>query len=848
MPSCATRLPAGLLLAALLLPAPAGAGPDPATARWLLKPTHSPSGEPVSSPALLQAAQRVRTEAGDLPQLQIAVDGEQLKLPLEHTHVFAELGAYTARVDVVQTYHNPFKEPIEAVYVFPLPENSAVDDMKIKIGERVIEADIQKRDEARKTYEDAKRQGHTAALLEQERPNIFTQSVANIAPGERIEVMIRYVQTLTYDAGEYEFVFPMVVGPRFIPGEVAVGQQGNGWSPDTEVVPDASRITPPILGAGVRSGHDISLEVVLDAGFPVMDLDLPTHEVDAAEQDDGTLHVRLKDHDSIPNRDFVMRYRVDAEAPQVALQAHRTGKEGFFSLVVQPPKLDVDELVGQREIIFVVDVSGSMSGVPLGLAKDAVRLAVRQLRPVDTFNIYTFAGQTARAFATPRPANQANITTGLRFVEQTMAGGGTYLAQAVQEALSPPVEAGRHRYVFFLTDGYVGNEKQIFDAASALVAEQKRRGQRANVFSLGTGSSVNRHLLDGLAKAGQGLAVYATNREDPSRAVNRFFGAIDHAVLRDLKIDWGGLAVQSVQPAELPDLFASRPLVLHGRYARAGSGTVTLRGKAGGQAFVRKIQVTLPERGTKHAALPTLWARAEVEDLSRRLWAGPDKEAVDAITAIGLKHRIVTAYTSFVAVDRSRKVGKGKPKKVVQPVETPEGVDASMAAPSHATVGHGVGGMGLLGTGSGGGGVGYGRVHGMARLGDTGSYGRGAGGEGAMGKRAAAPTVRMAAADGAVHGSMDKSVIQRVIRRHTAQVRHAFEKALKSNPTLKGKLVLRITIGADGKVEAVEATEDTLGVPTLTADILRIVGRWHFPKPAGGGKIVVSWPFVFAPG
>ena len=765
-------------------------------------------------PALASKNHDAYTEPGELPRLKVA--GEAL--PLKHTQVFAEIAGPVARVQVVQTYGNPHAEPIEAVYIFPLPENSAVDDMMLRVGDRVVRADIKRRADARKVYEDAKRKGQTAALLEQERPNIFTQSVANIAPGEDIDVTVSYVQRLTYDAGEYEFVFPMVVGPRFVPEGVA----------------DGHRINPPTVGKGRRTGHDIALEVVVDAGLPIVDFEAPTHLVDAYEEDDAVLRVALSEGDSLPNRDFVMRYRVDGEETRVSTLAHRDERGGFFTLQVQPPQLDVETLVGRRELIFVVDVSGSMFGVPLAMAKDAMRLALEQTRPVDTFNIYTFAGSTARLFDAPRPANDANLQLAMKFLRDARAGGGTYLAKAVDAALSPEVEAGRHRYVFFLTDGYVGNEKRIFAGARKLVRSLKRAGQRARVFSLGVGSSVNRHLLDGLAKAGKGVAVYVTNREEPARAVNRFYRTIDHPVLSDIRIDWGGLDVESTYPSEVPDLFATRPLVIKGRYGAPGTGTVTVYGRANGRDVVIPVEVELPETTEHRQGLASLWARARVADLSRRLWSGHDSDAIAQITQTGLEFRLVTAYTSFVAVDRSRSVGDGSPKTIVQPVEAPEAVDMVKAGALGAMMGtsglgHGTGGLGLRGSGYGGGGAGY---------------GRGMMGEKKEEKVAVRGKVSHSAAT--VMGSLDPAVVQRVVRRHRNEVRAAYEKSLKASPALQGKLVLQITI-EDGKVTKVEVTGTTLNDTALEKALVRIVKRWRFPRFPGGGQVVISYPFIFSP-
>lgn len=610
--------------------------------------------------APLQIASPVYTDPGEVPQLRVASD--KTPLPLEHTDVVASITGFVARVEVKQVYANPSKNPLEAIYVFPLPENSAVDDMRIRIGDREIRAEIKKRDEARQTYETAKEQGHTAALLEQERPNIFTQSVANIAPGSRIEVTISYVQTLTYDAGTYEMVFPMVVGPRY-----------NGHTPDI------AKITPLYFGEGERNGHDIAVDVTIHPGFPIVSYDVPTHETVSEKLADGGLHLKLAAHDKLPNRDFVLHYEVAGKLPQLAILTHGNGDSGEFAMILQPAKMDIDKLVGKREIIFVVDVSGSMHGVPLAMCKDAMREALRKLRPVDTFNVLVFASRTGQAFKEPIPANDANVLEGLKYIDGLTAGGGTEMADAVDAALRPSVEPDRHRYVFFLTDGYVGNEQQILDKAQVLVAKQKQTNARARVFGFGVGSSVNRMLIDGLGKAGDGASVYATTREDPVGAVNTFFRLIDAPVIENIQIDWGNAKVSEVYPSRIPDLFASRPTIIHGRFTGKADTTITVRGESQGRPMELVAKASLsPAAANDNQALGSLWARSKVESLERDLWSGQDPKVIDQITQVGLSHRLVTAYTSFVAVDKSTKVD-GKLQTVVQPVHAPEGVDMAMA-------------------------------------------------------------------------------------------------------------------------------------------------------------------------
>lgn len=662
-----------------------GAAPDPAAPELDLSGFPPPASEPppvdmatwaaIAAPpgstivvAPPGSTVLIYTDPGEIPHLEIA--GEQRRLPLQHTKVRANLRGFVAEVEVTQTYQNPSDKPIEAVYIFPLPENSAVYSMRMVVGQRVVEADVRKRQEARQIYEQAKREGHTAALLEQERPNIFTQSVANIEPGKAIDVVTRYVQDLTYDAGKYEFVFPMVVGPRFM----------GGGAPVT----DAARISPPIIGKGERTGHDISIDVTMDAGSMIGEIETSNHDVVAERPGDGTVRVTLAERDSLPNRDFVLRYRVSGERPRARLLLSEAGANGgYFSLVLHPPRLDVDGLVGRREIIFVVDVSGSMSGVPLNLCKQAMREAILRLRPVDTFNIITFSGSTGLAFPAPRAANSATIRDALDFVDRMIAGGGTYMADAVSAALSPDVAPGRHRYVMFLTDGYVGGEQEIFGGARSLVAALAEKGQRARVFGVGIGSSVNRYLIEGLSRSGDGIATYAGTREDPARAVNKIYHYIDRAVVTDVRPDFGDAGASEIFPAVIPDLFASHPVIVHGRYAKAPAGPVVVRGKVGSSSIEIPVEVRRTA-GAGAGALGRLWARAKIASLEEELWTGPSPAAERAITDLGLEFHLVTRYTSLIAVDWSRVTGDGNPETIVQPVEAPEGVIPEMAGGTYA--------------------------------------------------------------------------------------------------------------------------------------------------------------------
>jgi Ca-activated chloride channel family protein len=514
---------------------------------------------------------------------------------------------------------------------------------------------------------------------------VFTQSVANVAPGEAIEVEIAYLQILTEDAGMQEFVFPMVVGPRFIPGRPTGTQSGTGTKADTDRVPDASRITPPIVGEGKRSGNDVSLTLDVDAGLRIKKWDAPTHTVTGAATHDG-FTVRLADAKTVPNRDFVIRWRASSAKPRASLflgPVDPSGR-GHFQLRVQPPSLDVDELdqlVGRREMIFVIDRSGSMSGVPLALAKLTLREALGRMRPVDTFDIVGFESGAQRLFGIPRAANQNNLVLAERFVDGMQAGGGTMMADAVQAALAPEVADGTVRYVFFLTDGFIGNDAEIFAAADDLVERATAGGGRSRVFGVGIGSSPNSELIAGLSRAGDGVPLYVSNREPPDRAVDHYYRYVDHLVLEDLHVDWGGLDVDSIYPLELPNLFASHTVVMHGQYRGTPTGTVRIVARAPGASAATELTVDVSPSVADDRILSTLWAREKIADLTWATWAGDmDRyQAEREITELGLQHHLVTAYTSLVAVDRSRTVGDGDPTHVVQPVEVPEDVDALMA-------------------------------------------------------------------------------------------------------------------------------------------------------------------------
>lgn len=593
--------------------------------------------------------------------------------PLENTEVEADLTGPVADVLVRQIFHNPGEEKIEAVYVFPLPHSSAVSDLTITVGDRTITSEVKPRDEARAAYQNARDDGKVAALLEQERPNIFTQSVANIEPGAKVIVEIRYVQMLDYDEGDYEFVFPMVVGPRFMPGN-PVGVQGSGWSPDTTEVPDASRISPAPAKPGTRAGHDISLAVNIHSGDQeIIEIDSELHETDVKRPGRGHAVVRLAGGKEIPNRDFILRYRTAGSAVGDALFLHSDERGDFFTLLLEPPHRITPDQAVAKELIFVIDTSGSMGGPPLAKAKQAMRLAIESMNPDDTFNLLSFSNGVEGCFQAPAENTKTNRAIALEYLASLHARGGTHMMSAIDAALGGTDDPERLRIVGFMTDGYVGNDM-------AIIERVRNHAGTARFFSFGVGNSVNRFLLDGLAHAGRGEAEFVTLGTEADEAVERFVERIGAPVLANIELDFGDLDVREIYPRNYPDLFSHEPVMIHGRLGKKSRGEIVLRGDTGAGAFERRLEIAPRESSRGHEALPKLWARSAVKEITMQHYGDlrsgrlPDEQR-EQITALGVDYRIATPFTSFVAIDDSRTTEGGEPVLTPVPVEMPSGVD-----------------------------------------------------------------------------------------------------------------------------------------------------------------------------
>ena len=589
-----------------------------------------------------------------------------LDLPLKKTVVSAEVSGFVARVTVQQFFANPADRRIEAVYQFPLPANAAVHESAIRIGDRLVIAEIKEREAARKKYEKAKKAGKRASLLEQERPNIFTQSVANIGPGEEIVVAIQYVQELAYDDELYTFTFPMTIGHRFVPGN-PTGRSGPGYSNDTDIVPDASRVTPPILPPELRSGRDIELTVSIDAGFPIVDLGSPSHEVvldwDVSEQ----VSVSLDPTDRIPNKDFVLSYRIAGKGIETALLTHRTGDEGTFLLMIQPPSEMTGAEAVPKEMVFVLDCSGSMSGRPMAASKRLMKRFIAGMNPDDSFQVIRFSSSASSLSPTPLENTEVNRARGLAYVDGLSGGGGTQMIEGIKAALDFEPDPDRQRMVFFLTDGYIGNETQILAAIRERVGDTR-------LYSLGVGSSPNRYLIDEMANEGHGFSQYVRLKDDPAPAVDRFYRRLNMPVLTAVETDWDGLDVIDPLPASVPDLFDNQPVFLVGRYRNPGSATVVLRGRRGHGWAEIPVEVELPEYKRSNPVLEQLWARRKIAELMRLQVRREIPEVREQVLALALEYHLMSRYTSFVAVERKLKEGLHLPlETVLIPSEMPDG-------------------------------------------------------------------------------------------------------------------------------------------------------------------------------
>src|SRR5262245_20240467 len=579
------------------------------------------------------------------------------RFPLASTDVQLSVSGVIADVQVTQVYQNAGQRPIHARYVFPAVTRAAVNGLRMRVRDQVIEAEIQERKQARKTFTAAREAGQNAALLEQERPNVFTMRVANVMPGDRIEVTLRYTELLVPTDGRYELVFPTVVGPRY------ANARATGESSDF--------VATPYLAEGAPPPAAFSLSGTLAAGLPIREVSSPSHALAGAfEAPDCYRFEVARDGEVAADRDFVLAYRLAGDAIQSGLSLYDAGDEKFFLQLVEPPARVEEKAIPPRELGFLVDVSGSMRGFPLATAKALLRGLVGTLRSSDTFNVLLFSGGSRLLAPESLPATPANVAAALALIDGQDGGGGTELLPALERALALSPGPGIARSFLVVTDGYVEADRDAIELVKLHLGE-------ANVFAFGIGNGVNRHLIEGLAAAGQGEPFVVMEPAGAEDAAERFAAYVRSPVLTDVRVDFAGFEAYAVEPPTLPDVLASRPVVVYGKWRGEPRGTLAVSGVAGGGAFSQRFEVASARPRAEDRALAQLWARKRIAALSDYGLAEPGEQARAEILALGLGYRLLTRYTSFVAVSHVVRNPSEPATEVKQPLLLPKGVSAS---------------------------------------------------------------------------------------------------------------------------------------------------------------------------
>jgi Ca-activated chloride channel homolog len=585
---------------------------------------------PIAIGMLFFALQAVAAAPEHTQAPYLTVVGERVEhLPLASTQVDVLVAGVIADVTVKQVYENRGNVPVEALYVFPGSPRAAVYALTMKVGDRLIKAHVAEKQEARETYEAARAEGKTASLLEQLDPSIFRMNVANVLPGDRIEVELKYTELLIPDRGSYEFVFPNTMGERY--GETLPVST----SSDSEVVDYAFSIH-----ARIRS--PIALKDVVS----------PSHQIDVAFPSTLEADVNLSE-DSIRRAgaaDFVLRYNLAGDAIQTGMLAYPEGNGGYFLMMAEPPARVSDAMVTAREFIFVIDVSGSMNGLPLDVSKRLIRDLFSTLRPTDRFNIVLFAGGS-RVLSKSRSllAIPENLAQVLAVISDENAGDGTELVPALETAYALPEEPGMARSVIVITDGEIAAGGEAFAAARSQLG-------RANTFAFGVGAEVNRPVIELLARAGNGEPFILENYDESDAVAERLRTYIDRPLLTHVDVSYESFDAFDAEPDKIADLLAERPVVIVGRYRGAVQGRILINGISGNAPFQSSIVPDELSTSSSLAALKLLWARSRMQRLldeqSSAGWeSGPKPDNEKEITELSLGYGLLSPYTSFVAVD-----------------------------------------------------------------------------------------------------------------------------------------------------------------------------------------------------
>lgn len=577
------------------------------------------------------------------------------RLPLKDTRVDISVSGVIADVKVVQTYRNEGSRPINATYVFPASTRAAVYSMRMRIGDQVIVAKIKERQAAKHEFEEAKQQGKSASLLEQNRPNVFSMSLSNVMPGDQVEIELRYTELLVPTDGIYEVLFPTVVGPRYPSEQGSSATKENHW------------VKSPYLHQGTKPTSSLHISTRIAAGVPIRDLSCRSHKISPQWANPTVAQLTMDDADAFQgNRDYVVHYGLAGNKIASGLILYQGEDENFFLYMAQPPQRVTTEEIPRREFVFVVDVSGSMEGFPLNTSKQLLKDLIGKLRPTDFFNVVLFAGDSSVLSPKSLPANQENISKAIRLLEQQRGSGGTELLPAIQQAMTLPRESSVSRSIVLVTDGYISGEQGVFDYIRENLSQ-------CNVFSFGIGSAVNRYLIEGVAKAGMGEPFIVTQESEAPEIAAKFREYIQTPLLTDIHLWSNGFDTYDVHPLHLPDLLAQRPLILFGKWRGPVTGTFELRGQTGRGEYVSSFDVAAVQPQESNRALRYLWARSRIAELSDYGSGNVSTDRVKEITSLGLKYNLLTQYTSFIAV-REEVRNPGSAENVDQPLPLPIGV------------------------------------------------------------------------------------------------------------------------------------------------------------------------------
>lgn len=589
-------------------------------------------------------------------------------LPLKSTTADVNIVGVIADVTIKQAYVNSGKNTLEAIYTFPLSTRAAVYAMKMTIGKRVITAKIREKEKARKDYDKAKSDGKRVSLLEQNRPNVFTMKVANIAVHDTIEVEIKYTELLIPENGIYSFVYPTVVGPRYS------NRPQKGASEDDKFV------NAPYTQEGEMPTYKFDIHLKINSGIPIQDVTCTTHKMKVSYPELKTALVQLDPSESNGgNRDIIVNYSLQGNKIESGVMLYENGDENFFLMMIQPPKKVLEEEIPPREYVFIMDVSGSMHGFPIDISKKLLRNLILNLRSTDKFNVVLFAGYTGVLNETSVDANQENIDKAIRLIDNERGGGGTELLSALKRAYSIPRYCSSVSRSFVLvTDGYVDVEKESFEMV-------RNHNNNSNFFCFGIGSSVNRHLLEGMAFMGNGEPMIVNKPEQAEKQAEKFRTYINSPVLSQIKTDFGAFEAYDIEPGTTPDMLAERPIIIFGKYKGNHDGTITVSGQTGKQPYEKSFDLSTVKPNPDFSAIRYLWARERIKvlDYYSSNYQTYRQRSIDnfiknEITQLGLKYGLMTQYTSFIAIDEDFRVDKDQKSVTVhQPLPLPQGVKNS---------------------------------------------------------------------------------------------------------------------------------------------------------------------------